>query len=227
MEKRKAFVLVSGGLDSVVLTNHIKKVEKIEDIELLFFNYGQRCFEEELFCVKKLAENLNIKFKIIDMKWLGEISTSLINKNKKTGKDEIIKWYVPCRNSLFLFSALAHAESEFLSKEIKSNIYIGIKHEGELSFKDTTPKFLEKVNEFIIECVQKGDYKIIAPFINKDKEDIINLSKKLEVPLELTYSCYIGSGKKDLTHCGKCAGCLARKKGFKFSGIEDKSIYSK
>jgi len=228
--KNHAIILVSGGLDSFVTAHYVKKLGK--NIKLIFFNYGQKCLNEEKFCVKNLARQLNSELEIIDLTWLGKISTSLINKNKKTGNDEIINWYVPCRNTIFISIALAYAESDFLSKKIKSDIYIGIKHEGDLCFKDTTPKFLKKINDLAHVCVQKGNYKIIAPFIDKDKEEIIELAKKSNIDLQKTYSCYFGKGFKIVNkekipiHCGKCAGCLARKKGFKFSNMNDISIYS-
>jgi 7-cyano-7-deazaguanine synthase len=226
-QKRNAIVLASGGLDSFVLAHYLKN--KLKNIKLLFFDYGQRCLEEELYCVKLLAEKLKCKLKIIDLKWLGGISTSFINRGRG-GKEEIIKWYVPCRNSIFILAALAHAESEFISKKIKQDIYIGIKYEGEMRFKDTTPKFLRDINK-LARHAQKGSFEIKAPFLNKDKEDVIELAVELGVNLEDTYSCYLGAGfakinnKKIPMHCGKCAGCLGRKKGFKFSNTSDPSIY--
>lgn len=226
--RQGAIILASGGLDSFVLGYYLKKVKKIKNIKLLFFDYGQKCIKEELYCVKQLAKQLKARLKIIDVKWLGDISTSLINKNNKTGKDEVINWYVPCRNSIFLLSALAHAESLFLSGKEKNNIFIGIKHEGELTFNDTKPEFVKSINELVKNAVQKGEYEIIAPFIDKDKEDIIEFAKKIKVPLQYTYSCYIGTGKSRdgiPIHCGKCAGCLGRKKGFKFSSVEDPTLY--
>ncbi len=237
MEKKdnQAILLASGGLDSFVTAHYIKK-KLGKDVKILFFNYGQQCLKEELFCLRKLAKQLKAKLKIIKLKWLGDISTSLINKGKG-GKEEIINWYVPCRNSIFILSALAHAESEFLSKNKKSDIYVGIKYEGDLSFNDTTPEFIKKINELAKKAVQKGEYKIKAPFIKKDKEDIIEIGRKLGVNFLDTYSCYIGKGFKNIKrkgkskkiplHCGKCAGCLARKKGFKFSEIKDNSLYLK
>ena len=93
-----------------------------------------------------------------------------------------------------------------------------------MQFRDTTKEFVNKINELYKETTQKG-FKIIAPFIDKDKEDIIELAEEMGLNLQNTYSCYVGSEKEILVHCGKCAGCLARKKGFKFSEIEDKSVY--
>ncbi len=236
-----AIVLCSGGLDSVVLTHYLKKIKKIENLMIVFLDYGQGALEEELFCVRKLSKELNADLRIIDVKWLGKISTSLINKKIEETEvkdireikeeDELISWYVPCRNALFLLIGLAFAESEFISKEQKYDIYLGIKYEGELQFKDTTPEFLEQMNKTAEFCVQDGNYKFIAPFLQKDKEEIIELAKQLGVDLQNTYSCYIGGkSKKDgeneiPIHCGICGGCKARKKGFRFSNVKDVSVY--
>lgn len=234
----KAIVLISGGLDSVTLSYYLRKVKKIKDIKLVFLDYGQKSLKEELFCVEKTAKKLNAKLEIIDVRWLGKISTSLINKkvgkkklNNIKEKEELISWYVPCRNSLFLLIALAIAESKFISKKERYSVYIAIKHEGELQFKDTTPEFLNQMNKTAKFCTQKGNLRFIAPFLNKEKEDLIELSKKLKINLENTYSCYIGKGFKKIkkktipVHCGICGGCKSRKKAFKFSNIKDPSFY--
>ncbi len=233
-----AILLISGGLDSVVLAYYLKKIKKIKNLKFVFLDYNQKSLKEELFCVKKTAKKLNVKLKIIDVKWLGKISTSLINK--KTGKkglekikekEELISWYVPCRNSIFLLIGLAIAESELISKRKKSDVYIGIKFEGELQFKDTTPKFLKQMNKTAKLCTQKGNIKFIAPFLKSDKENLIKLSSKLKIYLKNTYSCYIGGGfnkiKNEIIpiHCGICSGCKARKKSFKFSNTKDPSVY--
>ena len=229
-----AILLCSGGLDSVVLGHYLKKNKKIENLKLVFLDYGQKSLEKEKFCVEKLSKELNAELKIIDVRWLGDVSTSLINKKTNKDKineikeeDELISWYVPCRNALFLLIGLAIAESEFISKNKKYDIYLGIKYEGELQFKDTTPEFLEQMNKTAGFCTQTGDYKFIAPFLDKDKEELIRMAEELGIDLRNTYSCYIGGEfKKDMpSHCGICAGCKSRKKGFKFSDVEDVSVY--
>ena len=229
-----AIILCSGGLDSVVLAYYLKKIKKIKGIKLIFLDYNQKSLNEELFCVKKAAKQLNADLKIINVKWLGEISTSFINKKinenevKKIKKeDEIISWYVPCRNSLFLLIGLAIAESEFISKKERYDTYIGVKYEGELHFKDTTEEFIEMINKIIPFSTQTENYKFIAPFLKKDKEELIELAKTLDINLQNTYSCYLGKGFENEipVHCGICGGCKSRKKAFKFSNIKDVSIY--
>ncbi len=236
-----AIIVLSGGLDSGVVAYHVKSLNP-EKLLFLFFDYGQKALKEEEFCVRKLAENLNVEVKTIDLRWLGQISTAMLNKEgdlPETKEEDIsdvdreqkdiLVWWVPCRNAIFLLNALAHAESEYLSKKERYDVYIGIKNEGKIPMKDTTPKFLQKVNELAEEATNDGGYKIVAPFIHDDKVQIIKEGEKLKVPWEYTYSCYAGKGFKNgiPIHCGVCNNCIQRKKAFYWANVEDKSIYEK
>ena len=67
-------------------------------------------------------------------------------------------------------------------------------------------------NDFIqsmSEAIRFGTYKQIiidAPFTFKTKREIAQIGKALNVPFELTYSCYKGGE----THCGVCGTCTER-----------------
>ena len=225
---KNAMVLCSGGLDSVVVAYSIKN--KYRKLKLLFFDYGQRALKEEEKCVREISKKLNSNFEKVKLPWLGDISTAILNKGgefKSTiekdleKKEDLLTWWVPCRNSIFLINALAFAESEFLKNKERYDIIIGLKNEGEAHFKDTTERFIKKINNLVKDATNDGDYEIIAPLIKLDKPEVIKLGEKLKIPFELTYSCYIENG-----HCGKCLNCMLRKKGFYWAGVKDPTKYS-
>ena len=225
---KNAMVLCSGGLDSVVVAYSIKN--KYRKLKLLFFDYGQRALKEEEKCVREISKKLNSDFEKIKLPWLGKISTAMLNREgefKSTiekdleKKEDLLTWWVPCRNSIFLINALAFAESEFLKNKERYDIIIGLKNEGEVHFKDTTERFIKKINNLVKDATNDGDYEIIAPLIKLDKPEVIKLGEKLKIPFELTYSCYIENG-----HCGKCLNCMLRKKGFYWAGVKDPTKYS-
>lgn len=226
-----AIVLCSGGLDSVTTAYYVKKKLKYNNLIFLFFDYGQRTLKQERNSSKKCAKNLNAVFREIKLDELKEISTSLINKKTKAKKirrkdlrdssKESAKYYVPCRNTVFLVYALALAESLFMKNKKVYDIFVGFKCEGKEAYSDTTPEFIKEINQLRkISTSVRG--KIIAPLIKKDKDEIVRLGKKLNVEFRDTYSCYIGAGAK---HCGYCLACRLRQEGFYWAGVKDPTKY--
>jgi len=241
MIMNNAIIILSGGMDSSVVSYQVKE-KNPKKIKSIFFNYGQRILEQEEFAAREISKKIGAEFIKVDVPWLGKISPSLINKSeqnvhKTTEKDmedikkereDIVNWWIPCRNSIFINIALAYAESEYLTKKEIYDVYIGIRDEGKVAMKDTTPEFLEVMNKMQEHATNDGIYKIIAPLINNDRPETIEIGNKLKVPFELTYSCYVGAPFKEgkLVHCGYCSNCMQRKKAFHFSTVKDPSNYS-
>lgn len=222
---KNAIILCSGGIDSVTTAYYVKKKLKHNDILILFFDYGQKSLRKERECARRCARDIKGGFREIRLKELGKLSTSLINKkgkirklSKKDLKDtkkESEKWYVPNRNTIFLTYAVALAESIFLKEKKINGIFVGFKCEGKDSYPDTTKEFVDKINKL------SGKFKVRAPLINKDKEDIVLLGEKLGVDFGDTFSCYIG--KKE--HCGYCLACKLRQEGFYWANVRDPTKY--
>jgi len=230
---KNAIILCSGGLDSVTTAYYVKRKLGYENIKILFFNYGQKSLKLERKFSKKCAKNIGAEFTELNLGWLGEISNSLINKkgiikklkksDLKNTKKESDKFYVPCRNTMFLVHALALAESEFVRNKNIFDIFVGFKCEGKESYPDTTIKFVDEINKLSkISC--SYNFKIIAPLIKKDKEDIVKIALNLGVDFIDTFSCYSPKGfpKK---HCGFCLACKLRQAGFYWAGVEDTTEY--
>lgn len=216
-------VLCSGGLDSVTTSHYVKK-KGYENLIILFFDYGQRNLIAEKKFSKECAKDLQAEFKEIKIKELKEISPSFLTSNKKAKKltrkdlknteEESEKWYVPFRNGIFLSYAIALAESFEIKENKKFDIFVGFKNEGKESYPDTTLEFVRGFNKL-------QGIRIIAPLIDKDKEDIVNLGNELGVDFKKTHSCYTSNN-----HCGSCLACMLRKEGFRWSGIKDPTKYS-
>lgn len=246
MSERGAICLVSGGVDSVTCLFYVKKVLKPLDLKIIFCNYGQRTYNEEEYCIKKVAQIVGAELKIIDIRWLGEISTSLLTKRDleipetkiedlfdiEKAKSRILRWWDPVRNALLILIGLAHAESLDLRFGKKYDVYIGIRRETPVAMKDNTPEFLEEMNRVAEVATHLGGYKVYAPLIGYDKDKVVKLGQELEVPWIYTYSCYRGNiGYKKLNgeeipiHCGWCSNCKRRALAFKDANVEDPSAY--
>ncbi|GCE23514.1 7-cyano-7-deazaguanine synthase [Dictyobacter kobayashii] len=59
------------------------------------------------------------------------------------------------------------------------------------------------------------------------KAQIARLGANLNVPFELTWSCYEG-GNEGLgdQHCGVCGTCVERYEAFKVAGVPDPTVYA-
>jgi 7-cyano-7-deazaguanine synthase len=246
-ELRNAINCVSGGVDSVTAVYYVAKVLKPRKQLLIFCNYGQRAYEYEEFCIKKISQLLAVPFKIVDLRWLGEISTSLLTHSEKEipetrenelwdpgkARQRILRWWDPCRNAILLLVGLAHAESFYISKSERYDIYIGIRRETPVAMKDNTPEFLEEMNRLSEWATHHGGYKMVAPLIMHDKDKVVKLGQELGVPWVYTYSCYSGNkftevnGETLPVHCGICSNCKRRKIAFQQNRIKDPSFYAR
>ncbi|MBR1445278.1 MAG: 7-cyano-7-deazaguanine synthase, partial [Firmicutes bacterium] len=78
-------------------------------------------------------------------------------------------------------------------------------------------------NKAMADAIYEGSGKKIrieAPFVEKNKAEIVAQGIKLGVPYEYTWSCYSGKDKP----CGVCATCIDRKKAFEENGINDPAM---
>lgn len=244
---RSAVNMISGGVDSVTTAYYVKKELKPKNQLLIFCNYKQRTYDYEEFCIKQIAKDLKVPLKIIDLQWLGDISTSVLTHPEKEiaetkevdlwdqdkARTRILKWWDPCRNAILLLVGLSHAESFYISKQERYDVFIGIRRETPVAMKDNTPEFLEEMNRAAEQATHHGGYKLLAPLISYDKDKVVALGEKLRVPWEYTYSCYSGygfrtvKGRKLPVHCGWCSNCKRRKLAFRDAGVKDPSVYAK
>lgn len=219
----KSIILLSGGVDSAVSLAVAKDSENIE--LALFFDYGHKSFKQEKKAVEKLCEYYGIKLEIVTLDWLKSITnTALVSKDKEIPnleQDELDdksitqttcdKVWVPNRNAVFLSVAAAYADSFGFDK-----IIIGANKEEGQTFKDNSKEFIKKSTE-LFGYSTKVMPEVIAPLIDMEKMQIMQLGKKLNLPFEYIRSCYSDSK----THCGSCESCKRLKRGLERAGLFD------
>jgi 7-cyano-7-deazaguanine synthase len=224
---KKAVCLVSGGLDSCVVSFIAKK--KGFDIYAISLQYGQ-LHKKELSCASKIVEAVEAKnHKILDVDFNKIVDSSLLDESKNCidkydleniGKD-IPSTYVPARNTVFLSLALAYAETIDADA-----IFIGINAVDFSGYPDCRPRYIQAYQKMANLATKRGvegnPIIIETPLLTKTKSEIIKTGLKLNVPFENTWSCYKG---KEIA-CGCCESCLLRLKGFKDAGIKDPITYN-
>jgi len=226
MRKKKAVVLLSGGLDST--TTLYLAQHKGYRCYCLIFDYGQR-HKREIQSAVKIAKLSNCEYKIIKFSLPWAMKSSLISKKipipdrdiTEKSNATIPSTYVPARNTIFLSFAASYAESINAG-----TIFIGANAVDFSGYPDCRPTYFSAFNRLIKVGTKRGAegkrIKAVAPLLNKSKAEIVALAYKLGVPLELTWSCYEG-GKKP---CRRCDSCKLREKGFKEAKMRDPLVYT-
>lgn len=215
--------IVSGGMDSVTLLHYLVKKENRRPA-VLTFRYGQK-HDREIECALFQAAALNCQeHRILDLSLLSPLfaSSALVSQQLTIPRlDEIAgdaqpPTYVPNRNLIFLSLAAAYAESSELA-----DIYYGAQSHDMYGYWDTTPQFLERLNQ-LLQLNRQRPIRVHAPLINHSKTDVLRLGLSLQVDYGQTWSCYLG---QDIA-CGQCPTCSERLKAFLNLGLTDPLPYA-
>ena len=223
MTKKKAVVILSGGMDSVTTLAIAKN--KNFDCYNLTFDYGQKSISEISSATYYSDKFESIEHKIFNINFNDFTNSSLIDKNTDipVNKNDVIPTtYVPMRNIIFLSIACSWAE-----KVGASDIFIGANAIDYSGYPDCRDIFLEAYEKMINlgskTGSEGGQFNIHRPLINMKKTEIISTGKSLGLDYRKTISCY--QATSDGKACGVCESCLFRKNAFLELGLEDETIY--
>lgn len=220
IENKKALVVCSGGLDSVVAASAM--VAEGYEIELIHFLYGSRAEKPEVKAVQDVGKALKCKVTLFPLPVYKPSDSPLLDVNStvaggEAGAEFAYEW-VPARNLLLLSVAIAYAEANGFD-----NVVLGNNLEEAGAYPDNEPEFIAKFNDMLPFAVGDGKrMKIKMPVGNLMKHEIVKLGVSLKAPLHLTWSCYRGS----LVHCGKCGPCFMRKTAFQINNIPEVIQYA-
>ena len=214
-KKEKCIVVLSGGPDSAIVAYWAKK--QGFDLHAITFKYGQIA-KKEVEYARKIANTLCAPLKVVDISALKEVFgevTSLCSANIPMTSDFSTPIIVPFRNAIFLSIAVSYAISICANK-----IFYGAHGSDEPFYPDCRKEFYRAFEKAA--CLGTGArISIEAPYSGKTKAQLIKTGVELNVPFELTWSCYRGR----LKHCGNCESCVNRKKAFLEAGIPDPTEY--
>src|SRR5262249_42191832 len=115
--------------------------------------------------------------------------------------------YVPARNTIFLSYALGFAEI-FEAQEI----YIGSNSMDHAPYPDCRPEYFAAFQKLFSlatkQAVSSNPPRLVAPLLFWNKQDIVQHGLRLNVPLDLTLSCYDPTPEGQHCHC--CDACMLR-----------------
>jgi len=220
---RKAVVLLSGGLDSMV-TAAIAR-EQGFGVLALTVDYGQR-HAVELEAARRIAAQLADAHALIMLdlaRFGGSALTVDIDVPKGGVGDTIPVTYVPARNTVLLSLALAWAEAEGAR-----DLFIGVNALDYSGYPDCRPEFIEAFEALANLATRAGvegaRFTLHAPLQQMRKADIAREAARLGLDAGISHSCY--DPLADGTHCGLCDACRLRARGFAEAGLPDPTRYA-
>ncbi|MCR4861481.1 MAG: 7-cyano-7-deazaguanine synthase QueC [Ruminococcus sp.] len=224
----KALVLFSGGVDSTTCLGIAVDKYGAEEVLALSIYYGQK-HSKEIEAAEKIAAHYGVKLRTLDLALIfADSDCSLLKGSsaeipKESYAEQLsetdgapVSTYVPFRNGLFLSSAASIALSN--GCEV---IYYGAHSDDAAgnAYPDCSSDFNDAINRAIF--IGSGNQlRVEAPFIGLTKAQVVAKGLSLNVPYELTWSCYEGGD----VPCGECGTCRDRAAAFRANGIEDPAI---
>lgn len=223
-ENRKAVVLLSGGLDSMVSAALAR--EAGFSLYALTIDYNQR-HRRELESAALLAKRLGAVRHVVlplDLRQFGGSAlTDAIDVPKAGVGSDIPVTYVPARNLVFLSLTLAWAEAVGAK-----DIFIGVNALDYSGYPDCRPEFIhgfEQLADLATKAGAEGaGFKIQAPLQYLGKADIVREAARLGLDAGESWSCY-DPQPGDLA-CGLCDSCRLRLAGFEQAGLHDPLPYA-
>lgn len=186
----KSVVLLSGGIDSTVALAHTKA-------ELaLSVNYGQ-IHRRELHAAAAIAKHYGVEHHEVNIASALDIPCALTGRGKiPDGHAEAPDaTFVPGRNIVLLSLATAWA-----NKWGYGAVVIGANADDNAGYPDCRPGFIERVKEATLTGY---GVTVWAPLLRMTKRQVIEYGRELEIPFDLTWSCYRGGADP----CGRCGAC--------------------
>ncbi|HNJ48328.1 MAG TPA: 7-cyano-7-deazaguanine synthase QueC [Novosphingobium sp.] len=221
---KRAVVLLSGGLDSMVVAALAR--EAGYSINALTIDYNQR-HRRELEAARNIAGLLGAERHVILPLDLRQFGGSALTDNIAVPKDgvgsEIPVTYVPARNLVFLSLTLAWAEA--LQAR---DIFIGVNALDYSGYPDCRPEFIAAFAETARLATKAGTegnaFAIHAPLQYLGKAEIAREAHRLGLDPALSWSCY--DPQPGGLACGLCDSCRLRREGFAKAGLQDTTRYA-
>jgi 7-cyano-7-deazaguanine synthase len=215
----KVILLSSGGLDSTTALYHLRS--EGHEVKCLGIHYGQRhC--KELEAAQTIADRAGVEYRLVDLSNVqpllagcSQTSDNIAVPEGHYTEESMKQTVVPNRNMIMLSIAMGWAVS------LKYDAVAFAAHAGDHTiYPDCRPEFIEKMQEAGQLC-DWHQVDLISPFAEWSKTQIVKRGIELDVPMDLTWSCYKGGE----IHCGKCGTCTERREAFKLAAVTDPTRY--
>jgi len=200
MTAERSLVLFSGGVDSsTLLAREVKEGFTVVPVHI---DYGQRGARMERLSCEAQAKARGLTLETLDASSLGE------GFRQRARKDRDVPF--PHRNLVILAIALSYAHERLCTR-----ICLSINRDDTEDHPASTQAFIDSFRAMAVTLDKR--FEIATPLITLRKHEVVLLGTDLAIDFSKTYSCLLGGER----HCGTCAQCLARKRGFGLAGLSE------
>lgn len=220
----KSVIAFSGGMDSATLLWDVKATSPKDEVVIAVnFIYGSKHNQYEREAARALSVRAPglVKYREID---LTPVMAGFKSDLMLTGGDvpeghyeakSMERTVVPARNVIFasILSGIAWSEGA-------DRVYLGVHAGDHAIYPDCRPEFVEAMGE-AVRTGTGNKVRLFAPYLDIDKDDILGIGLRLNVPYQLARTCY----KAQPVACGKCGSCVERREAFAKNGVVDPVPY--
>lgn len=203
----RCVLLLSGGLDSTTLLYWLR--HEGYGVLPMVIRYGQRHVREV-----EAALAVAPTARVLDMPRVQRVAPEIPDGHYNDASMKVMVY--PNRNMIFLALAVGVA----VDTGAEAVAYAA--HAGDHTiYPDCRPEFVEAMRR----AIATGNWNapaLMAPFVGRNKADIVRIGAELGVPFGLTWSCYRGGDE----HCGSCGTCVERREAFVDAGVADPTTYA-
>jgi 7-cyano-7-deazaguanine synthase len=211
-------VLISAGLDSVVLAAHEARRGRVHPV---YVSTGLSWEGAELSALgqlltasvfQELAPLTRLTFGVDDLYPATHWARRGVPPAFDTPDEDV---YLMGRNIALLAKTAIHCAQKGIGR-----VALGLLAGN--PFPDATAEFFEAMSRALTLGLDHR-LEIDAPFAGRTKADVIRVGMELDVPLALTLSCM---NPQNGLHCGGCSKCRERRDAFREAGVPDPTHYA-
>jgi 7-cyano-7-deazaguanine synthase len=217
----KTVVSFSGGMDSATLLWELTDGGRTNDVLAVSFVYGSKHNEHELVAAAEFTYRLGCRYRVVDLSGImAGFKSDLLKSGGEIPEghyeaESMERTVVPARNIIFASVLAGIAWSEGASQ-----VALAVHAGDHAIYPDCRPEFVEDMGNALWEGTGKR-VGLHAPYLNLTKAQILKRGLGLNVPYELTRTCYTTSP----IACGKCGSCQERLEAFALNSATDPLEY--
>lgn len=191
-------LLLSGGVESSTL---LRRQVETDEVLPLFLDYGQRASAPEWTAARTQCAQMGATPERLNLAAVGDTFRARSEK----------KYHVPLPHRNLVALSLA---TSFAAHSSAGAIAIALTQDDARDYVSAGPDFC-RLFAGLADAV--GGIRLLTPFADMSKSDVVREGVALRVKFETTYSCLLGYNR----HCGRCPQCAKRQAAFRAAGVAE------